>query len=111
MRTLAAAAVVVAVTVVPLVGCSLDTSTDDGLRTGIMVAPGTTAVAGLGHLDRERLGLSADAGPVTLTALTVDGERIGDPAGQVLGVRVHETDPGGRDRCDDDRRPRPRRRG
>ncbi|MBR7743150.1 hypothetical protein KC207_07585 [Phycicoccus sp. BSK3Z-2] len=94
MRTLAAAAVVVAA--LPLASCSLAPLRDEGTGggNGTTVTPGTVAVIGLGGLDRDRLGLSDDE-TVTITGLTVDGDEVGAAAGQVLGVRVYEVEPAG----------------
>ncbi|WP_299440771.1 hypothetical protein [uncultured Phycicoccus sp.] len=60
-------------------------------RSGISVAPGETAVVGLG-----RLRLADPDTTATLTSLDVQGEQVAATAGRVLGVKVYRiTDSGG----------------
>jgi hypothetical protein len=60
-------------------------------RSGMSVAPGATAVIGLGDLKLAGPGVTAK-----LVSLSVVGDQIGAQAGRVLGVKVYRlTDSGG----------------
>jgi len=79
-----------------MAGCGAGTGsqafvTADGFtQSGLVIAPGTTAVIGLGDLQLADPGQAAK-----LVSLSVAGDRVGAAAGHVLGVKVYRiTDSG-----------------
>lgn len=92
IRTCLAGAVAVAV----LAGCSAGEAGNPFLapegysRSGLAVTPGTTAVIGLGSLQLMEVGDRA-----IIRSLKVEGDRVDDPAGRVLGVKVYRLDASG----------------
>lgn len=83
-------------TIAVLAGCSADEAghaflaPDGYYRAGLPVTPGTTAVVGLGSLQLVNPGDTA-----TIRSLRVEGDRVDDPAGRVLGVEVYRLDDSG----------------
>lgn len=71
-------------------GCDAGTAgeafvTPDGFaRSGISIAPGTTAVIGLGDLK-----LADPDTTAKVVSLSVAGDQVGAQAGHVLGVKVY----------------------
>ncbi|WP_328522200.1 hypothetical protein [Kribbella sp. NBC_00359] len=64
---------------------------ESSARSGMSIAPGTTAVIGLGDLQLADPGKTAK-----LVSLSVAGDQVGAQAGHVLGVKVYRlTDSGG----------------